>query len=102
MRKWLLVIIGIILVGCCASNEYNPDNSVLIKKIHLQYHHSENCNGHQATLEKIVFEDEGHTMWLYWINNSIAIIDSPDCKICHPKEPESILEETPKSDYWGW
>ena len=103
MRKWLLVIIGIVVLGCGpAPSTTNSNDSHLVKKIYLNYHHTENCSGHHAKLSKITFEDEGHTMWMYWYEGSITIIDSPDCPICHPKKPESILEETPESDYWGW
>ena len=106
MRKWLLSIIGIVVLGCCpapsTTNPNSPNDSQLVKKISLNFHHTENCSGHEVTISKITFEDEGHTMWMYWYDDCITIIDSPDCKICHPKKSSSILDEAPKSDYWDW
>lgn len=101
---WFFILLGVILFGCCAASENNSNEGSLVKKNLIHYHHTENCGGHELLMQKIVFMDEGHEMWLYCANGKFVGIDhSPDCEKCHPKAT-SLLEEKEeeKSDYWGW
>lgn len=111
MRKWLLVIIGIMVLGCGPAPSTNgSDEGQLVKKIYLNYHHTENCPGHDIQIGKVLFKDEGHDMIMYFVSNNgnessnphISIIHHPKCELCNPESSESVLEEEPKSSYWGW
>ena len=113
MKKYIIVLLGILLVGCCSADQQNSEEGVLIKKTLIQAHHTENCPGHEFYLGRIDFIDEGHDMWLYFKDASGAnvapssgftIVHSPKCRLCHPEEESNSQETTTTStsDYWGW
>lgn len=109
----MILLLGFLFVcGLCSADKKDSEQGVLVKKTLIEYHHSENCSGHDFLIGRIDFQQEGHDMWMfikegasgksYGINDIISIEHSPDCKLCHPEETTPIVEETKPSDYWGW
>jgi len=110
MHKWLLVIIGIMVLGCGPAPSTNDslNEHYISRTIGKAYHADQCCKGHAILLEKHVFQEDGHEMWL-WITclqntdyHSINVIHSPNCELCHPKTETVVEEPTTTSDYWGW
>lgn len=110
MKKFIVIILGILLIGCCSASEQNSIEGVLIKKTQIKAHHSENCSGHTIYLGRIDFEQEGHDMWMFFpdkdggigFSSTFAIVHSPKCRLCHPENQLIVEETTTTSDYWGW
>lgn len=111
MRKWLLVIIGILVLGCGSAPSTNDsDEGQLVKKIYLNYHHTENCSGHDVQLGKVSFKDDGHDMIMYFISNNgnesnnpnISVVHSPKCELCNPEAEPVVEAPATTSSYWGW
>lgn len=109
MKK--LLLIPVLLLSCCCGDtltEEQLENSSLIKKFEIVFHHTENCNGHSLWFGKADFQLDGHDMWYICPENGQSgeskILHSPDCEKCKSgikEEIPSILDE-PKTDYWGW
>lgn len=108
MKK--LLLIPILFLSCCCDtlSEEQLENSSLVKKFEVGFHHTENCDGHSLLFGKVEFQLEGHDMWYIRSEDSktstVHILHSPDCEKCKARNKEeipSILDE-PKSDYWGW
>ena len=116
MRKFLLIIMGLILIGgLCSADQNDSKEGVLVKKTLIQAHHTENCSGHEFMIGRIDFKQEGHDMWLfikegndgksYSSSDIINIEHSPECEKCHPKEVsilDELLTEDSTSSHWGW
>ncbi|MBO7451693.1 MAG: hypothetical protein J6U54_15165 [Clostridiales bacterium] len=116
MRKWLLVIIGTVVLVCgfvtgcviAPSTTDSLNEHYISRTIGKAYHPERGCKGHAIIVEKHVFEEDGHEMWL-WVTclqntdyRSINIMDSPNCKLCHPKTETVVEEPVTTSSYWGW
>ena len=116
MRKWLLVIIGTVVLVCgfvtgcviAPSTTDSENEHYVAKVVGKSYHAHGSCKGHGIVVEKHVFEEDGHEMWLWmtWLQNidyrSINVIHSPNCKLCNPKTETVVEESATTSDYWGW
>lgn len=102
-RKCVLIALLLCLVGCCASesNRHSTAGS-LVKKIPVEWHHSENCKGHSDLVTKVVFEIEGHEMWFLDMEGRDwkAVVHSPECSKCNKETVTSTISE--QTDYWGW
>ena len=104
MKKFLISILGsLLLIACCPISSSPQAAGSLVESTEIEWHHTENCCGHRATIEKITFELEGHEMWLLNISNrdGDTIIHSPDCPKCKNTSTKSSTTES-ISDYWGW
>ena len=111
MKKFILIILGIVLLGCCSADKQDSKEGVLITKTYIQAHHTEDCQGHEVILGCIEFQKEGHDMWLFFKDgdgvsttpsSGIGVVHSPNCKLCHPESESTVEETTSASDYWGW
>ena len=105
MKRISIIVLLLILVGCCSSESVrNSTAGSLVKKIKIEWHHTENCRGHLDIVEKITFDLEGHEMWMLRLKNheGNTIIHSPECPKCKNKETESVVTTETSSDYWGW
>ena len=92
-------------MACCSGTSTSPTAGSLVKKTKIEWHHTENCQGHSDVVEKVTFELEGHEMWLLMFNNRDVktVVHSPDCPKCGGDVPESsTTTETKSDDYWGW
>ncbi len=105
MKRISIIALLLILVGCCSSESVrNSTVGSLVKKTKIEWHHTENCRGHQDIVEKFTFELEGHEMWMLHLKNhgNRTIIHSPECPKCKNSDPESVVTTETSSDYWGW
>lgn len=97
------------VLGCGPAPSTNDsfNERYISRPIGKAYHADRGCKGHAILVEKHVFEEDGHEMWL-WITciqntdyRSINIMDSPNCKLCHPKTETVVEEPATTSSYWG-